>query len=48
MDTIIREYGGVLLAAVGAFTMMAILGHFFADSEGALAQLIQFWGNGGF
>ena len=48
MDTIIREYGGVLLAGVGAFTMMAIFGRLFADDNGALAQLIQFWGNGGF
>lgn len=48
METIIKEYGSLILAAAGAFVMIAIFGKVFANSDGLLAHLIQVWGNGGF
>lgn len=48
MENIIKEYGGVILAAAGAFAIMTILGNLFAGKESLFARLLVVCGNGGF
>lgn len=48
MENIIKEYGSVVLAAVGAFAIMAILGNLFAGEESLFTRLLVVCGNGGF
>ena len=47
MSEIIREYGGFLLAAAGTFAILGILGETIFAQDGMLAELIRYWGIGG-
>lgn len=47
MKTVIREYGGAVLAAVGGILLFGTLGQLLLSKQGILVQMIQLWGNGG-
>ena len=47
MGEVIKEYGGMLLAAVGTFLLLGILGYMFFAEDGLAAQMISAWENGG-
>ena len=47
MQQILREYGGAVLAAVGAFLIFAVLGGMILAKNGLLATMVLLWGIGG-
>ena len=47
MQQILREYGGAVLAAVGAFLIFAVLGGLIMVKSGSLATMVLLWGIGG-
>ncbi|MCH5333491.1 MAG: hypothetical protein J1D89_05995 [Agathobacter sp.] len=47
MKEVIREYGSVVIAAVGAFLLFSIVGRILFFQDSLLALMVQLWGNGG-
>lgn len=47
MKTVIKEYGGTVLAAFGGILLFGTIGELLLSRHGLLMQMIQVWGNGG-
>lgn len=47
MNAVVKEYGGAVLAAVGAVVFLGTLGQFLLSQQGMIMQIIAVWGNGG-
>ena len=47
MAAVVKEYGSVVLAAVGGVGFLGTLGQFLLSRQGLIMQMIEVWGNGG-
>ena len=47
MVEVIREYGGLVLAAAGGFLFLGVVGQMLLSHQGIFMQMISAWGNGG-